>query len=88
MFGSSETTSTPILYVLDSTFACHWTRWGRRPLAGIDRARGGIVAKFFAWIFYRNCIAIGFSIIECDEAFDRIDEGDELKLDLQRARDE
>lgn len=47
-------------------------------MAGI----GGIVAKYFGRIFYRNCIALGFPIIECDEAFNKVDEGDELEIDF------
>lgn len=47
-------------------------------MAGI----GGIVAKYFGRIFYRNCIALGFPTIECDEAFNKVDEGDELEIDF------
>ena len=47
---------------------------------------GGVVAKYFARIFYRNCIAIGFPIIECDDAPDRINEGDQLEMDLLNGR--
>ena len=47
-------------------------------MAGIS----GVVAKYFARIFYRNCVALGFPIIECEEAFDRVEEGNELELDF------
>ena len=47
-------------------------------MAGI----GGIVAKYFGRIFYRNCIALGFPTIECDEAYNKVDEGDELEIDF------
>jgi 3-isopropylmalate/(R)-2-methylmalate dehydratase small subunit len=39
-----------------------------------------VVAKFFARIFYRNCINLGIPAIECAEA-DRISEDDELDVD-------
>lgn len=52
------------------------------PLALKKAGIGGVVAGYFARIFYRNCIAIGFPIIECDEAVDKVDEGDELEIDL------
>lgn len=41
-----------------------------------------IVAKGFARIFYRNAFNIGLPLLECTEAVDKIDEGDELKIDL------
>lgn len=52
------------------------------PLALKKAGIGGIVAVYFARIFYRNCIAIGFPIIECEEAVEKVDEGDRLKIDL------
>ena len=52
------------------------------PIALKKAGIGGIVAGYFARIFYRNCIALGFPIIECDEAVDKINEGNELQIDL------
>jgi 3-isopropylmalate/(R)-2-methylmalate dehydratase small subunit len=52
------------------------------PLALKKAGIGGIVAVYFARIFYRNCIALGFPIIECDKTVDKVDEGDELEIDL------
>lgn len=42
---------------------------------------GAVLAKSFARIFYRNAVNIGLPIVECDT--DKIDDGDELRLDLQ-----
>ena len=41
-----------------------------------------IVAKSFARIFYRNSINIGFPIMECPEAVDGIEQGDEVTVDF------
>lgn len=41
-----------------------------------------VIAKSFGRIFYRNSINIGFPILECEEAALRIDEGDEVQVDL------
>lgn len=40
-----------------------------------------VIAKSFARIFYRNSINIGFPILECEEAVDDIDEGNEIEID-------
>ncbi len=39
-----------------------------------------VLAKSFARIFYRNAVNIGLPIVECDT--DRIDQGDELYVNL------
>lgn len=41
-----------------------------------------VIAKTFARIFYRNAINIGLPIIECDEASERIEDGDEVSIDF------
>lgn len=41
-----------------------------------------VIAKSFARIFFRNAINSGLMVIECKEV-DRIDEGDEIELDLK-----
>jgi 3-isopropylmalate/(R)-2-methylmalate dehydratase small subunit len=56
------------------------------PLALQKAGIGGVVAGYFARIFYRNCIAIGFPTMECEEAVDRVDEGDELEIDLIKGK--
>lgn len=42
---------------------------------------GAVLAKSFGRLFYRNAINTGMLIIECDT--DRIDEGDELTVDVK-----
>ena len=41
-----------------------------------------IIAKSFARIFYRNAFNIGLPILECSEASNSIQEGDEIEVDL------
>ena len=43
---------------------------------------GGIVAKSFARIFFRNCINLGIPVIESAEAIGLVRDGDEVTLDL------
>jgi 3-isopropylmalate/(R)-2-methylmalate dehydratase small subunit len=46
--------------------------------AGIDC----VIAKTFARIFYRNSINIGLPILECQEASERIQTGDEVSINF------
>ena len=46
--------------------------------AGVDC----VIAKSFARIFYRNAINIGLPILECPEACDSIQAGDEVSVDF------
>ncbi|MCL2827585.1 MAG: 3-isopropylmalate dehydratase small subunit [Oscillospiraceae bacterium] len=41
-----------------------------------------VIAKSFARIFYRNAINIGFPILECPEAVDGINPGDQVSVDF------
>ena len=41
-----------------------------------------VIAKDFARIFYRNSINIGLPILECAEASEDIDEGNEVEVDF------
>ncbi len=41
-----------------------------------------VIAKNFARIFYRNALNIGLPILECPEAGDDIDDGDEVAVDF------
>lgn len=46
--------------------------------AGIDC----VIAKTFARIFYRNSINIGLPILECEEASEKIQAGDEVSINF------
>ena len=41
-----------------------------------------VIAKTFARIFYRNAINVGLAILECPEASEKIDSGDEVAIDF------
>lgn len=41
-----------------------------------------VIAKTFARIFYRNAINIGLAILECPEASEGIELGDEVRVDF------
>ena len=43
---------------------------------------GAVLAKSFARIFYRNAINIGLPILECEQAAEEIQPGDEVSVDF------
>ena len=42
-----------------------------------------VIAKSYARIFYRNSFNIGLPILECDEAAEKIQAGDEISVDFE-----
>lgn len=52
------------------------------PLALKKAGVGAVVAEYFARIFFRNCIALGFPIVECQGIKEKVSEGDTLQIDL------
>lgn len=45
-----------------------------------------IIAKSYARIFYRNSFNIGLPILECDEAAEKIEAGDEVIVDFKTGK--
>ncbi|HYK98058.1 MAG TPA: 3-isopropylmalate dehydratase [Candidatus Acidoferrales bacterium] len=43
---------------------------------------GGIVAKNFARIFFRNCINLGIPVLESADAVEKVRDGDDVSLDM------
>jgi 3-isopropylmalate/(R)-2-methylmalate dehydratase small subunit len=68
------------ILVAGTNFGCGSSR-EQAPLVLIHSNTRAIVAKSFARIFFRNAINTGLPVVECNT--DRIDEGDEVEIDLE-----
>ena len=64
-----------------SNFGCGSSR-EHAPIAIKASGISCVIAKKYARIFYRNSINIGFPILECTEASERIEPGDEIEVDF------
>ena len=62
-------------------FGCGSSR-EHAPIAIKESGISLVIARSFARIFYRNAINIGLAIVECDEAVDGIENGDQVEADL------
>ena len=62
-------------------FGCGSSR-EHAPLVIKTCGTGCVIAKSFARIFYRNAINIGMPILECEQAADEINAGDEVSVDF------
>ena len=62
-------------------FGCGSSR-EHAPLAIKAAGVSCVIAKNFARIFYRNALNIGLPILECPEAGDEIEQGDEVSVDF------
>ena len=69
------------IMVARKNFGCGSSR-EHAPLALKTAGISCIIADSFARIFYRNAINSGLSILECPEAAEAINEGDEVKVDF------
>jgi len=47
---------------------------------------GAIIAKSFARIFFRNAINQGLPVIQCAEAVDRIENGEEIEINFNEGK--
>lgn len=70
------------IIVANKNFGCGSSR-EHAPLAIKTAGVSCVIASTFARIFYRNAINIGLPILECDEAVENIDAGDELEVDFK-----
>lgn len=69
------------IMVAESNFGCGSSR-EHAPIAIKASGISCVIAKTFARIFYRNSINIGLPIIECPEAAEKINNGDEVEIDF------
>ncbi|MDR1559109.1 MAG: 3-isopropylmalate dehydratase small subunit [Clostridiales bacterium] len=63
-------------------FGCGSSR-EHAPLALKASGVSCVIAKTFARIFYRNAINIGLPILECPEAAESIQNGDQISIDFE-----
>ena len=68
------------ILVAGTNFGCGSSR-EQAPLVLIHSNTRAVLAKTFARIFFRNAINTGLPVVECDTS--RINEGDEIDLDLE-----
>lgn len=69
------------IIVAGKNFGCGSSR-EHAPLAIKCAGVGCVIAPSFARIFYRNAINIGMPIMECAEAAEEINAGDEVSIDF------
>ena len=69
------------IIVAGANFGCGSSR-EHAPLAIKACGVKCVIAPSFARIFYRNAINIGLAILECPEASEKIEAGDEVSIDF------
>ena len=69
------------IIVAEENFGCGSSR-EHAPIAIKAAGVSCVIAETFARIFYRNAINIGLPIIECPEAAQGIEAGDEVEVDF------
>ena len=70
------------IIVACDNFGCGSSR-EHAPVVIKQRGISCVIATTFARIFYRNAINIGLPIMECSEASERIEDGDEVAIDFE-----
>ncbi len=68
--------------VATTNFGCGSSR-EQAPIVIKESKVSGVIASSFARIFFRNAINIGLPILECPEAAEATEMGDELEVDLK-----
>lgn len=67
--------------VADKNFGCGSSR-EHAPIAIKAAGVKCVIASSFARIFFRNCINIGLPIMECPEAAEKIEAGDDIDVNF------
>lgn len=73
------------IIVGEKNFGCGSSR-EHAPIAIKASGVSCVIAKSFARIFYRNSINIGLPILECAEACDNIESGDEVEVNFDTGK--
>ncbi len=73
------------IIVAGKNFGCGSSR-EHAPLCLKTAGVSCIIAESFARIFYRNAINIGLPIIECKEASEEIEDGDQVEIDFDSGK--
>lgn len=71
------------IIVANKNFGCGSSR-EHAPISIKARGVSCVIASTFARIFYRNSFNIGLPILECDEASEKIHDGDEIEVDFSK----
>jgi methanogen homoaconitase small subunit len=79
--GFAKTVKAGDLLVGGENFGCGSSR-EYAPAALKKLGVGGVVAKSFARIFFRNCVNLGIPVIESEDAIRLVRDGDDVTLDL------
>lgn len=69
------------IIVAGPNFGCGSSR-EHAPIAIKECGISCVIAPSFARIFYRNAINMGLAIMECKEASEKINDGDEVEVDF------
>jgi 3-isopropylmalate/(R)-2-methylmalate dehydratase small subunit len=80
--GFAERVRPGDIIVATTNFGCGSSR-EHAPLCIKAAGVSCVIAGSFARIFYRNAINIGLPILECDDAVDKTDAGDEIEVELE-----
>ncbi|MBS7655752.1 3-isopropylmalate dehydratase small subunit [Candidatus Bathyarchaeota archaeon] len=70
-----------VIIVAGENFGCGSSR-EHAPIALKNAGVNAIIAKSSARIFYRNAVNIGLPVLECKEAVEKIEENDEVLINL------
>ncbi|MGR6837540.1 3-isopropylmalate dehydratase small subunit [Syntrophomonas erecta] len=73
------------IILADKNFGCGSSR-EHAPIAIQGAGVSCVIARSFARIFYRNSINIGLPILECNEAYEGIEQGDQVEVDLDTGK--
>ncbi|MEM2955384.1 MAG: 3-isopropylmalate dehydratase small subunit [Nitrososphaerales archaeon] len=77
--------SKDAIIVAGKNFGCGSSR-EQAPISLKYSGTKAVVAKSFARIFYRNAINIGLPVLECEDLWDMVKDGDQLMLDLESGK--